>query len=128
MKPGRAAKVLGIDYADLPRLDRPWTKRDVRALCGDRPQWLTDARRRYATGVQQEREERITRLDDAMTRLGYNAPDAGTLDQAVLYIDPARTHLMTETKCTEGDADAVAWRRWPGSMTEEQNDAESVFE
>lgn len=125
VKPSRAAKVLSIDYADLPKLDRPWTKRDIRALRDAKPQWLTQARRQHADRRQREREERIAGLDETLGRLGYDAPDLGTLDQAVHYIDGARTHLMTETRCSEEDADAAAWRRWPKSMAEEQDDAEA---
>jgi hypothetical protein len=121
VKPEWAAKVLGIDYCDLPKLDRPWTKRVVGALRDERPQWLTEARRRHAARAARQWEERIAQLDVVLTRLGYNDPDLGTVDQAVLYIDGAVTHLMTEVRCAEGDAEAVAWRRWPKSMSAEED-------
>jgi hypothetical protein len=47
VKPSWAAKVLGIAYSDLPKLDRPWTKGDVRKLRDSKPDWLTEARRRH---------------------------------------------------------------------------------
>ncbi|MET8311365.1 hypothetical protein [Micromonospora sp. NPDC005173] len=124
VKPRWAAKVLGIDYADLPKLDRPWTQRDVRSLRDSRPDWLTDARRRHAASVQQASEARAAELDVALARLGYDAPDLGTVDQAVLYIDGALTHLMIETRCSEDEADRAAWRRWPTSMAAEEDYAD----
>jgi hypothetical protein len=123
VKPSWAAKVLGIDYSDLPKLDHPWTKGDVRSLRDSRPDWLTEARR-HATRKQQAGEARSAELDAELARLGYDAPDLGTLDQAVLYLDGARTHLMTVTRCSEDEADRAAWRRWPKSMAAEEADAE----
>jgi hypothetical protein len=123
VKPAWAAKILGIDHAALPALGRPWTKRDVRALPEEQPPWLTEARCRYATRVQQQREQRAAQLNAAMTRLGYNDPDLGTVEQAVSYIDGALIHLKFETRCSEDDADAVAWRRWPKSTAAEEEDA-----
>ena len=99
VQPSWAAKVLYIDHADLPTLDRPWTKRDVRALRDSTPDWLSDARRRQATRVQEASEARAAELDAALARLGYDAPDLGTVEQAVLCIDFALTHLMAETRC-----------------------------
>ena len=46
-----------------------------------------------------------------------------TLNQAVLYLDGARTHLMCVTGCSEDEADHVAWRRWPDSMAADEADA-----
>ena len=119
-----AAKVLAIAGQDLPKLDHPWTKGDVRALRDSKPDWLTEARRRYAARVREANEARAARLDIALARLGYDAADLGTLDQAVLYIDGAQTHLMTVTGCSEADAELAAWRRWPKSMAAEQSDAD----
>ncbi|MFF0370108.1 hypothetical protein [Micromonospora sp. NPDC005087] len=124
VKPRWAAKVLGIDYADLPKLDRPWTQRDVRSLRDSRPGWLTEARRRRAASVQQASEARAAELDVALARLGYDAPDLGTADQPVLYIDGALTHLMIETRCSEDESDRAAWRRWPKSMAAEEDYAD----
>ncbi|WP_143728114.1 hypothetical protein [Micromonospora cremea] len=124
VKPRWAAKVLGIDYADLPKLDRPWTKRDVRSLRDSRPGWLTEARRRHATRVQQANESRAAELDAELARLGYDAPDLGTVDQAALYIDGALTHLTTVTRCSEDEADRAAWRRWRKSMAAEEDYAD----
>lgn len=124
VKPKWAAKVLAIDYADLPKLDRPWTKQDVRSLRDSRPDWLTEARRRHAASVQQASQARAAELDVALARLGYNAPDLGTVDQAVLYIDGALTHVMIETRCSEDEADRAAWRRWPKSMAAEEDYAD----
>ncbi|WP_432992402.1 hypothetical protein [Dactylosporangium sp. CA-233914] len=129
-KPGKAAqsswaaKVLGIDYGDLPNLGRPWTKGDVRALRDSKPEWLTEARRRHSVRKQEAAEARTAELVAAFERLGYDAPDLGTLDQALLYIDGARIHLMSETRCSEGEADRAAWRRWPRSMAAEEHDAD----
>jgi hypothetical protein len=109
--------VLRIDHSDLPKLDRPWTRRDVRPLRDSMPDRLTDARRRQATRVQEASQARAAELDAAPARPGYDAPDLGTLDQTVRSIDFALTHLMTETRCCEGEADRAAWRRWPKSMT-----------
>lgn len=125
VKPSWAAKVLGIDYSDLPRLDRAWTKRDIRQLHADRPDWLTEARRRHNIRKQQAAAARAAKLDAELTRLGYTAADAGSLDQALNYIDGARLHLMHVTGCTELEADQAAWRRWPESMHLEQADAEA---
>jgi hypothetical protein len=125
VKPSWAAKVLSIDHSDLPTLDRPWTKRDVRSLRDSTPDWLTEARRRHAASMQQAGEARAAELDAALVRLGYNAPDLGTVDQAALYIDVALTHLMTETRCSEDEADRAAWRRWPKSMAAEEDYADA---
>ncbi len=125
VKPGWVAKVLSIDDSDLPKLDRPWIRRDVRSLRDSKPDWLTDARRRHATHVQEASQARAAELDAALARLGYDAPDLGTLDQAVLYIDGALTHLMTETACCQDEADRAAWRRWPKSMTAEADHADA---
>jgi hypothetical protein len=125
VKPGWAAKVLSIDYSDLPKLDRPWTKRDVRALRDSKPDWLTEARRRHAASVRQASEARQAELDATLTRLGYDAPDLGTLDQALLYIDGALIHLMSVTRCSEDEADRAAWRRWPRSMAAEEEYADA---
>lgn len=133
VKPSWAAKVLSIDYSDLPKLDRLWTKRDVRLLRDSRPDWLTEARRRHAANGQQARaangqqarEARAAELDAALARLGYDAPDLGTVDQAVLYIDGALTHLMIETRCSEDEADQAAWRRWPKAMAAEEGYADA---
>ena len=46
----------------------------------------------------------------------------------VLSIDFALTHLMTETRCCQDEADRVAWRRWPKSMTAEENYADADAE
>ena len=124
VKPGWAAKVLCIDYAELPRLDHPWTKRDVHELRQAKPEWLTDARRRYATARETQAATEAAELDAALVRLGYTAPDAGTVDQAIHYIDPAMTHLMCQTRCTEDDAERAAWRRWPTSMTAAEDNAD----
>jgi hypothetical protein len=124
VKTGWAAKVLGIDCADLPKLDHPWTKRDVRRLRDDRPQWLTEARRRHAKRVAAASRAKAERLAADLAELGYTAPDLGTLDQAVLYIDGARTHLVTATRCSERDADTAAWLRWPRSMACEEADVD----
>ncbi|MBQ0905495.1 hypothetical protein [Micromonospora sp. U21] len=124
MKPSWAAKVLGIDDADLPKLDRPWSQRDVRSLRESRPDWLIEARRRHAGSVQQASEARAAELDAELARLGYDAPDLGTVDQAALYIDDAVTHLTTVTRCSEDEADRAAWRRWPKSMAAEEDYAD----
>ena len=125
VEPSWAAKVLYIDYADLPTLDRPWTKRDVRSRRDSTPDWLSDARRRHATRVQEASEARAAGLDAALARLGYDAPDLGTVEQAVLYIDFALTHLMTETRCCQDEADRAGWRRWPKSMAAEEDYADA---
>jgi hypothetical protein len=125
VKPGWVANVLSIDVADLPKLDRPWSKRDIRALRVESPKWLADVRRRHATRVQQDREALNARLDAEITRLGYNDPDLGTVDQAVLYIAGAITYLMHETGCTERDGDMVALRRLPKSMEAEEHVADT---
>jgi hypothetical protein len=55
----------------------------------------------HRAAVHAANEKRIAELDAALTRLGYDAADHGTLEQAVLYADGARTHLMIETGCSE---------------------------
>ena len=58
------------------------------------------------------------KLEVKLARLDYDAADLRTLNQAVRYIDGARTHLMTvNTRCSE--ADRAAWRRWPKSVAAE---------
>jgi hypothetical protein len=128
VKPGWAAKVLGIAYSDLPKLDHPWTKADVRKLRDSKPDWLTEARRRHGRNQQEAAEARTAELVATFARLGYDAPDLGTLDQAMFYLDDARTHLMTETHCCEDEADRAAWRVWPKSMAAEEADAETVYD
>ncbi|SCL21108.1 hypothetical protein GA0074692_1087 [Micromonospora pallida] len=125
VKPSWAARVLCIDHSDLPKLDRPWTKGDVRELRDSNPAWLTEARQRYATRRQQESETRMAELAAEFARLGYDEPDQGTLDQAMHYIDGARTHLMIATDCSETEADRAAWRVWPKSMAAEDADHEN---
>jgi len=124
VKPRWAAKVLGIARSDLPKLDRPWTKGDVRSLRDSRPDWLTEARRRHGKAQQAAGEARIAELVGEFARLGYTDPDLGTLDQAVLCLDGARTHLMCVTHCSEDEADRAAWLRWPKSMAAEEADAD----
>ncbi|MBQ0905331.1 hypothetical protein [Micromonospora sp. U21] len=124
VKPGLAAKALGIDYSDLPKLGHPWTKKNVRSLRDSTPGWLNEARRRHATRVQQASEARAAELDAELARLGYDAPDLGAVDQAALYIDAAVTHLTTVTRCSEDEADRAAWRRWPKSMAAEEDYAD----
>ena len=121
VKPGWAAKVLCIDYADLPKLDHPWTKRDVRKLQQAKPEWLTAARCRHSAARAAKAAARLAELDTALVRLGCTAPDAGTVDQAVLYIDGACTHLMIDTGCSEDEADRAAWQRWPKSMSADED-------
>lgn len=128
VKPSWAAKALGIAYSDLPKLDRPWTKGDIRKLRDGKPDWLTDARRRHGKDQQEAAEARLTELVAAYERLGYDAPDLGTLDQAIFYLDIARTHLMAETRCSEDEADRAAWRLWPRSMAAEEADAETSYD
>jgi hypothetical protein len=79
--------------------------------------------RRHAASVQQASDARCAELDAALTRLGYDAPDLGTLDQALLYIDGALTHLMTAARCCRDEADRAAWRRWSKSMAAEEDHA-----
>lgn len=62
LKLAQAAARLNIAYKDLTRLDRPWTRRDV--MRGERPVWLTQARRDYAAG-QDEKAERERRVRSA---------------------------------------------------------------
>ncbi len=128
VKPSWAAKVLGIAYSDLPKLDHPWTGRDVWTLRDSKPDWLTEARRRHGKNQQEAAEARTTELAAAFGRLGYHAPDLGTLDQAIFYLDGARIHLMTETHCSEDEADRAAWRLWPKSMAAEETDAETSYD
>lgn len=98
-------------------------------LDNSKPDRLADARRGHATRVQEASQARAAELDAALARLGYNAPDLATVDQAVRCIDLALTHLMTETGCSKDEADRGAWRRWPKSMTAEEDyaDAEDAW-
>src|SRR5262245_39084604 len=82
VKPDWAAKVLSIDPADLPKLGRRWTKRDVNQLRTERPMWLTEARRRYAAKKSAMAEDEARRLDEALTARGWTDPDLGTMEQA----------------------------------------------
>jgi hypothetical protein len=128
VKPSWAAKVLGIAYCDLPKLDHPWAKGDVWKLRDSKPGWLTEARRRHGNNQQETAEARMTELVAAFARLGYDAPDLATLDQAIDYLDGARTYLMTQTHCSEDEADRAAWRLWPKSMAAEEADAETSYD
>jgi hypothetical protein len=110
------AKALHIDGADLPNLGRPWTKRDIHELRAERPGWLTEARQRHGARMAAAAEEEAARLDIELARLGYIAPDEGTVDQGFLYIDGALIHLQHATGCSQDAADRAAWRRWPKSM------------
>lgn len=116
VKPGQVAKTLSIAYTDLPDLGRLWTKRDVRELQQAKPDWLTAARRRHAAATEARTAARAQHLAATLDRLGYDAPDEGTTEQAIAYIDPARTHLMIATDCSEEEADRAAWLLWPDSM------------
>jgi hypothetical protein len=120
------AKVLGIAYSDLPKLDHRWTKGEVRKLRDGKPDWLTEARRRHGRTQQEAAEAKTAELVAAFARLGYDAADLATLDQAIVYVDGARTHLIAETRCSEDEADRAAWRLWPKSMAAEQTDAETA--
>ena len=113
---------LHIGVTDLPELSGAWTKQDVRRLRQERPQWLTDARRLHAATREAHAAEIAARLDAAPVRLGYTAEDAGTVEQAALYVDFACTHLMIDTGCTEEEADRAVWRRWPRSLAAEDDD------
>lgn len=67
----------------------------------------------------------LAELVATFARLGYDAADLGTVEQAVLYIDGARTHLMVETRCSEDEADHAAWKLWPKSMEAEEAECEA---
>jgi len=120
------AKALGIGGADLPNLGRTWTKRDIHKLRTEKPEWLTEARKRHGAQVTAVAEKEAERLDAELTKLGYTATDLGTVDQGISYIDGALIHLRTAAKCSEDAADRAAWRRWPKSMEalEDYDDAE----
>jgi hypothetical protein len=96
LKPRQAAARLNIATRDLPNLGRPWTPADVRALCAEKPAWLTEARRRLGAALKARRRaehEKVLKLSRRIQEAGWITANDDT-DEAVLLYDslPLRAH------------------------------------
>jgi hypothetical protein len=89
LRPRHAAGQLNIATEDLPDLGRPWTRDDVRALRDERPEWLTEARRRFAAAAAAryaaEREAALE-LSRRIEEAGWVTAADGS-DQAIALYD-----------------------------------------
>lgn len=129
LKPSQAAARLSILYEDLPKLDRPWTRLDVKTLRAEKPDWLVEARRKCGrianerAAVERERKEAEAAKVIAFWReKGLVGLDVGTVEYHVLHVEPAMmwaAHAL-HVKCDI--MDMAAWKVWPKSMQAIEDD------
>ena len=118
LKPSKAAARLSIAVGDLPKLSRPWTRRDVHRLRKERPSWLTAARREHGAARQRafeakERQivEQLVPLNAALDSAGYTRHDDGS-EGISQYAEEALFFLLGKGAIHE-DAELCVGRRWP---------------
>jgi hypothetical protein len=123
LKARAAAARLNIGIDDLPDLGRPWTTADVLGLRGQRPQWLTAARRRYAVEQKRRAEDRGKQLAAMLDAGGFTRPDDGC-DAMIPYADEAYMYLLMVKKVPDAQAQRAVDARWPSVADYEFDDEE----
>jgi hypothetical protein len=117
LSPIQAAARLNICVDDLPRKGS-WSREQVRSLRAERPAWLTQARRVYASRKAKEAACARQAVDVLLDEGGYTAPDTRREDM-VLYADEALLYLL-HRGVANADAEAAVDRRWPSTCADDE--------
>lgn len=105
----QVAARLNILQDDVPDLGRQWTRKDVLRLRRQRPDWLTDARRRLANERHQQRVTELARAEDLLIGSNFE-PEYEDAEAAYLRADSVRFYL-SDMGVPEDVVEEVV-RRW----------------
>jgi len=112
LTPEQAAARLSISTGDLLR-NGSWTREQVRSLRAERPAWLTQARREYASRNDKEAAHARQAVDALLDEGGYTAPDSGS-EEMTSCADEALLYLL-HRGVANAHAEAAVDRRWPSA-------------
>jgi len=78
--------------------------------------------------MEEKAAQRAAHLDAWLAERYPNLQDEDSDEFGFLVLDPLATHMQRDANCTEYEADAACWRRWPLGMDRITPTDDELFE